>query len=296
MKTPVAKKAFTGAEGNALVADCIGTWPNPDVVLLAHGGGQTRHAWRGTGLSLARHGLAAVTLDQRGHGDSAWSATGAYAIEDFAQDLALVVGSLAHEAGQPPIVVGASLGGLASLVAIGEGLAAVRALVLVDVTPRLDGDGVAKVQGFMGERTEEGFASLEEAAEAVARYLPHRPRPPSLDGLRKNLRLGDDGRWRWHWDPRFLRGPRTVNTGREATLERAVAAAHRLTIPVLLVRGGASELVNEESVREFLSLVPHADFVDVAGARHMVAGDANDAFTAAVLNFSQRVGGKSRVA
>jgi len=99
----------------------------------------------------------------------------------------------------------------------------------------------------------------------------------------KNLRLHPDGRWRWHWDPRFLDGRRSVSADRrEAEL---VAAARRLTMPTLLVRGAASELVHEAHAREFLDLVPHARFVDVSGARHMVAGDRNDQFAAAVLGF-----------
>ena len=179
-------------------------------------------------------------------------------------------------------MVGASLGGIAALLAAGKG-AQFAALVLVDITPRVDMAGVAKVQGFMRANADEGFGSIDEAAAAVAAYLPHRKRPRSTEGLKKNLRLHPDGRWRWHWDPRFLDGRRSVNIERrEAEL---VAAARRLAMPTLLVRGASSELVREAHAREFLDLVPHATFVDVSGARHMVAGDRNDQFAAAILAF-----------
>jgi pimeloyl-ACP methyl ester carboxylesterase len=159
------------------------------------------------------------------------------------------------------------------------------ALVLVDVTPRFDPDGASKIRDFMRGRVSEGFTTIEEAADAVAEYLPHRPRPASADGLRKNLRQRDDGRWRWHWDPAFFDGPHPIS-GDPATQEAArVEAASMLRVPALLVRGGSSELVREEHAREFLQLVPHAKFVDVAGARHMVAGDRNDAFSAAIVEF-----------
>jgi pimeloyl-ACP methyl ester carboxylesterase len=161
-------------------------------------------------------------------------------------------------------------------------------LVLVDIVPRMDPGGVDHIQGFMRARAREGFGSIEEAAEAVAAYLPHRPRPTSLEGLRKNLRLHPDGRWRWHWDPRFLDGPRPVDADREiveAALERA---ARGLSVPTLLVRGGASELVTPEAVEAFLALAPHAEYANVAQARHMVAGDRNDAFGAAVEEFLGR--------
>jgi len=258
-----------------------------------HGGFDFARTYDVFAPKLAAAGWRVIAYDQRGHGDSDKLESGAYAFEDYAADMARVVAALADEAGALPVVVGASLGGLAAILAIWERLTLARALVLVDVTPALDHSGVAKVQGFMAARAGEGFGSLEEAADAVARYLPHRPRPTSLEGLRKNLRLGEDGRWRWHWDPRFLQGPRTVNHGREGIEARMTAAARRLALPVLLVRGAASELVGEAQARAFLDVVPHADFVDVSDARHMVAGDANDAFTDAVVVFTRRIKGES---
>jgi pimeloyl-ACP methyl ester carboxylesterase len=165
------------------------------------------------------------------------------------------------------------------------------ALVLVDITPRVDQTGVAKVLGFMRANAREGFGSVAEAAQAVADYLPQRPRPKSHEGLKKNLRLSPDGRWRWHWDPRFLDGPRAAGADRHALEASLIDAARRIQIPALLVRGASSELVKEAHAKEFLELVPHADYVDVSGARHMVAGDRNDHFSAAVLSFIGRLAG-----
>jgi len=191
-------------------------------------------------------------------------------------------------------VVGASLGGIAAMLAEGAAAQAGRApvfsaLVLVDITPRVDLNGVARIQGFMRAHAHDGFGSVKEAADVVAAYLPHRPRPRSYDGLKKNLRLDPDGRWRWHWDPRFLDGPRPISTERAVTEAALVEAARRISVPALLVRGASSELVNEDHVREFLELVPHAEYMDVAGARHMVAGDRNDRFSAAVLGFLDKM-------
>jgi len=190
-------------------------------------------------------------------------------------------------------VIGASLGGISSLLAERaaekDNAKAFSALVLVDITPRVDSSGVDKVQGFMRARSQEGFASIAEAADAVAQYLPHRPRPRSHEGLKKNLRLSPDGRWRWHWDPRFLEGRRTVNGDRGALEASLIDAARNLKIPALLVRGSSSELVKEAHAKEFLELVPHAEFADVTGARRMVAGDRNDAFSTAILGFLGRL-------
>jgi pimeloyl-ACP methyl ester carboxylesterase len=289
-----ATALFTGAAGNRLVADMFGD-AGPSVLLL-HGGGQTRHSWRETAVRLARSGSTAYALDQRGHGDSEWIADGSYAFADYADDARAVSDALAARSGTRPIVIGASLGGIAALLAEGKAAKADRealfsALVLVDITPRVDLNGVAKIQGFMRAHAAEGFGSISEAADAVAAYLPHRPRPRSYDGLRKNLRLDPDGRWRWHWDPKFLDGPRPVDSARGMTEAALVEAARCVRAPALLVRGTSSELVSPDHVREFLELVPHAEYMDVVGARHMVAGDRNDRFSAAILSFLGKLGG-----
>ena len=283
-----AAATFVGAASNKLVADVFGDSGSP--VLLLHGGGQTRHAWHKTARDIARKGYIAYALDQRGHGDSDWIATGAYEFSDYAADAKAVAAELTRRHGTKPIVIGASLGGIASLLAEGEserdgGVGVFSALVLVDITPRVDQTGVAKVLGFMRAHSKEGFASIAEAAQAVAEYLPQRPRPKSNEGLKKNLRRSPDGRWRWHWDPRFLDGPRRAGSDRRKLEAALIEAARRIRIAALLVRGGSSELVKEAHAKEFLELVPHADYVDVSDARHMVAGDRNDHFTAAVLSF-----------
>jgi pimeloyl-ACP methyl ester carboxylesterase len=281
---------FTGATGNRLEGDVYGDGGKGAPVLLLHGGGQTRHAWRKTAQIIVGLGRTAYAVDQRGHGDSEWVDDGAYDFPAFAADAKTLADTLAQKHGARPVAVGASLGGIGSMLAAGgvEGAPKDRvfqALVLVDITPRVDVNGVAKVHGFMREHAYEGFATVEEAADAVAAYLPHRPRPRSNEGLKKNLRMHPDGRWRWHWDPRFLDGKRRVGPGGGAVEEMLVAAARRITIPTLLVRGASSELVQEQHAKDLLELVPHASYVDVTGARHMVAGDRNDQFADAIKGF-----------
>jgi pimeloyl-ACP methyl ester carboxylesterase len=281
---------LTGADGNALCADLYAPrHATEGLVVLAHGGGQTRHSWGGTARTLAARGWNAVAYDQRGHGDSAWVADAAYDSEHYAHDLVAVVRQLADSGYGKPVAVGASLGGMAGLLAAGElDRSALRALVLVDITPGMKPEGRDRILGFMEAHAEEGFASPAEAADAISAYLPHRPRPRSLSGLTKNLRRGDDGRFRWHWDPRFLDARRTAAQHAELE-ERLEAAARRLTIPVLLVRGRESELVGEAEAEAFRKLVPHAEVADVSGARHMVAGDRNDVFGDAVAAFLARL-------
>ena len=124
-------------------------------------------------------------------------------------------------------------------------------------------------------------------ADAVAAYNPHRPRPSDLSGLKKNLRQGEDGRYRWHWDPDFLKDD-PESSDPFITPNHLDEAAAALTLPTLLVRGKMSDLLREDGAKTFLEQVPHAEFSDVSGAGHMVAGDRNDLFSQAVLGFLSR--------
>ncbi len=278
--TPKAM-AFTGGHENRIAGELWGSLGGQPVVLV-HGGGQTRHSWRETAHRLAQAGFAAIAIDQRGHGDSAWIEDLDYSYSSFGADLRAVALDVARTFGRRPVLVGASLGGVAGLHALKQSSDDIfQALVLVDITPSPNPAGVRRILQFMGEHVEDGFASLEEAADAVAAYLPRRKRPRDLAGLEKNLRKSADGRYRWHWDPAFLR-QRFFSGREEAELS---AAARAVQVPVLLVRGGASDLVGAEEVRAFAALVPHARFVDVEQAGHMVAGDKNTVFANAVIDF-----------
>lgn len=275
---------LSGHDNLQLSADLFGDANAPPVLML-HGAGQTRHSWRRGAAELAHAGFHVISVDHRGHGDSQWSDTGDYSLNAISGD----VRAIARAQNKPVALVGASLGGVASMLALGEpapdsaGPPPAYALVLVDVVARMAREGVARIHGFMGAQPD-GFTSLEEAADAIASYLPHRPRPSSLDGLRKNLRQGSDGRWRWHWDPAFVQSRSTAGT----LIERMEGAARRIQVPTLIVRGASSELVDKEGVAHLKSLIPHAETVDVEGAHHMVAGDRNDAFNSAVQQFLRK--------
>ncbi len=277
-----------GSGGIELAVDLAGDPADPAVVLL-HGGGQTRHSWGSAMHDLAASGFHVATVDLRGHGDSDWSPDGDYGGDVFSDDVIAIASRFDR-----PALVGASLGGTSSLMAVHRAPNPIaRALVLVDVAPNIEPTGVERIRSFMQEHIESGFGSLDEVADAVQAYNPHRPRPTNLDGLRKNVRRREDGRWYWHWDPAFMWGrhadsdeTRLIDFDeRTRALERAAA---ELTIPTLLVRGRQSDLLSEEGAQRFLALAPDAEFADVAGAGHMVAGDRNDAFNDAVVGFLTR--------
>lgn len=254
----------------------------PTVVLL-HGGGQTRHSWGRTAARLATAGLTAVALDARGHGDSEWDRDRDYSLDAFAADLVTYLETLAG----PAVLVGASLGGITALIVAGERPELVAGLVLVDVVIEIEPRGVDRIRDFMTANPD-GFATLDEVADAIAAYNPLRKRPTKLDGLRKNVRQGADGRWRWHWDPAFMRiGDEPQRQIEPPRLERAAA---NVEAPTLIVRGAHSDVVSDAGLADMLRRIPGAEVADVAAAGHMVAGDDNDVFASALEGFLERIG------
>lgn len=255
-------------------------------MVFLHGGGQTRRSWGKAAAAVAARGWQAVTVDLRGHGESDWSDDGDYRVVSFAGDVQEVLRTLPPR----PVLVGASLGGFTSMLLAGElspGIAS--AVVLVDIVPNMDQSGANRIHAFMAERVESGFGSLDEVADAIAEYNPHRPRPTDLDGLTTNLRRARAG---------IGTGIRKFISGTAAfppfevtdpdRMHAAVEAILRGGVPMLLVRGQMSDLVSQERADEFLARFPQVEFTDVRGAGHMVAGDRNDIFAGAVLDFLAR--------
>lgn len=270
---------FTCTDGVEIVADVVGA-PHLPTVVLAHGGGQTRHSWNGAMRALAKNGYRVVNYDGRGHGDSSWSPSGDYGLDQRVFDMHAVV----REARGSVALVGASMGGATAMKLVSEGYRPA-ALILVDIVPRPEKAGVDRIIAFMRAHPD-GFASVEEAADAVAAYNPDRPRPKDNSGLHRNLRQGPDGRYRWHWDPRIVL--RTEETER-AEVELALPGLSQAReTPTLVVRGLRSDVVSDASVEHFQTILPQLEVFHVPGAGHMVAGDRNDAFNSGILDFLHR--------
>ncbi len=264
---------LVGDEWNAGAAD------RPTILML-HGGGQNRFSWKNTGQILADRGFHVIALDARGHGDSDRDPGAQYTIHALANDIAAVLEQIDRRV----VIIGASMGGLTGIMAAATaGPQRVTGLVLVDVVPRFEHEGTERIRDFM-TRHVHGFDNLEQAADAIADYLPHRRRPRNLEGLKKNLRHRD-GRWHWHWDPAFVT---SVSDDPFADIDELEHAAAGLAIPILLIRGKLSDVVSPEGVEDFLTKVPHAQFVELSDAGHTAAGDDNDAFSDAVVAFLNR--------
>jgi len=259
-------------------------------ILVLHGGGQTRHAWEESCARLGELGYDVTALDMRGHGESDWSPTQSYGLDDFADDVVAVLPQLGWERAA---LLGFSLGGLVSLHLTARRPELCAALLLVDVAPRLETEGVRRIRDFMTRH--ESFGSLDEVVAALREYNPNRP-PDSIrpESLVRNLRQRPDGRWEWHYDTYFRTPVPPAEDGvyrsriMGLTHAELLAAAATVRCPTLVVRGAMSDVLSDEGVRELLATIPHAEAATVERAGHQVAGDRNDAFLVALTPFLRR--------
>lgn len=256
--------------------------PGKPLVILSHGGGQTRHSWKGAAEKLHAMGFETISLDLRGHGDSGWPQPEGYDADHFADDLLETIRTYGD--GRKVGLVGASFGGLMSLFAGGRSPDEVGAIVLVDVVPRVEPQGASRIREFMLANSETGFATLEEASNAIA---DHRgtPRTGNTAGLKRNMNQRADGRWYWHWDPKFLHNVSSP-LGRQERIEQAI---RNYGGPMLLLRGVTSDIVGPDGVAALRALAPDMEYVDVENAGHMIVNDKNDAFIDATAEFLKRV-------
>ena len=270
---------FKVSSGLNIAASSWGRDSDPLVILL-HGGGQTRHAWGETGEKLSLNGFYVLALDLRGHGDSDWHPNGEYGVDNYKKDIV----SILQELNKPAAFIGASLGGMTALSIAGDSELKEMcwSLVMVDIGLYPNLEGSQEIVEFMHSGSE-GFTSIEEAAESVTNYLPHRKRPRDNRGLEKNLRLKEDGRYYWHWDPRFLDSrPKDMT---EEYRDRQKSFAEGVVVPTLLIKGAMSNILTQREVDDFLQVIKHSYFIEIKDAAHMVAGDRNDIFASAAIKF-----------
>jgi pimeloyl-ACP methyl ester carboxylesterase len=247
----------------------------PTVVFL-HGGLLTAHTWDLVCLAL-RDRYRCLALDLRGHGDTDWAPDGNYDLDEFVADIDAFLTELGLE---EPALVGQSLGALAALAFTAHDPGRASALVLVDIGARVRIQGANDLRGFATASA--GPRTLDELIELSVGFNPRR-HPALLErSLLHNLRAVDDGRYVWKYD----------GSGLAARFERTRAAAdtipdlaRRVSCPTLVVRGGESALVEENSARDLAALLPHGRLVTIAGAGHNVQGDEARALATELREF-----------
>ena len=248
----------------------------PTIVCL-HGGGQTAYMYEDLGTALGTR-YHVVAPDLPGHGESE-----PLPDEPFnRQVLARTLPPLLEEFGiRRAVFVGASLGGIAGLTLAAMRQDLVTALVLIDVGHRLEDEGVNRIIDFLGRH--ESFGSLEEAAVAIAEYLPHREGAVDPQRLRRNLRQRPDGAWVWkHNLGRSVRERGSTFGGWRALMAGMEDEASGITCPVLVLRGAGGDALSDEGADEVAALLPDARLQTIGAAGHHAAGD-NPATTVSLV-------------
>jgi pimeloyl-ACP methyl ester carboxylesterase len=260
----------------------------PAVVCL-HGGGQTAYMFEQLGAALAGR-FHVLAWDFADHGDSDPFFDGSDAAASIDRHaLAADAGPLCAEFGiTRAVFVGASMGGLVAVTVSATRPDLVGGVVLLDVGHRLEPAGVQRIAAFLAQH--ESFADLDEAAAAIAVYLPGRA--VTRGRLTRNLRQRADGRWVWkHGLGRRMRAQGVpVDDGAAAVvagLDEDLGALHR---PALVLRGAGSDVLSEEGAQALLSLLPDARYASISGAGHLAAGDNPESFVNLVGRFLDDIG------
>jgi pimeloyl-ACP methyl ester carboxylesterase len=267
-------------------------------VVCLHGGGQTAYMYEELGSAL-RDRWFALAPDLAGHGDSDADAAlrPPTASLDRRSLAASVVRFLDFVGIERAVFVGASLGGITSLTIAAIDPNRVEGIVLIDIGHRLEDDGVRRIVEFMTKH--ESFASLDEAAVAIAEYLPGRKKQ-SPARLTRNLRQRADGHWVWkHALGRGLRkasasastsaspSPNGDWRGLTAGMDEELV---RLVCPVLVLRGAQSDVLSDEGAREVAALIPNARVATINAAGHLAAGDNPESTVSLVRHFLEETG------
>ena len=250
-------------------------------ILFLHGGGLTARTWDLVCLALRRT-WHCIALDQRGHGDSEWSPGLDYGTEAHLRDLEGLIETLGLER---PVLVGQSMGALNALTHAARRPDELAGLVLVDMTPDVRMEGTERVFDFVSAPAE--LDSVEEFVERAVEFNPARDRRLLRRSLLHNLRQLPDGRWTWKYDRRAMTRERFEQIRGEVSRLRELLDA--VTCPTLVVRGGSSDVVSEESAAGLAAALPRGEWTSVPNAGHTVQGDNPRDLAAAIDEFVRRI-------
>jgi pimeloyl-ACP methyl ester carboxylesterase len=260
---PTVRRVETDLGGGRRLSGLRWGTDAPQVVLI-HGGGQNAHTWDTVLLALSR---PALCVDLPGHGHSGdIDPARPVGPRSFAEDVAQMVREHAPNAAA---VVGMSLGGLTAMELAVVAPELVRKLAMVDVTPGADREKASDVVAFLAGP--ESFESFEEILERTMAFNPTRSETSLRRGILHNAYEREDGRWVWRHQREVASIGDQERTGLDfASLWDDLAG---IDVPVLLLRGDRSPVVDDDDVARFRELQPGADVIVVDDAGHSIQGD-----------------------
>jgi len=234
-------------------------------MVFVHGGSQNAHTWDTVLLDL---GVPALAIDLPGHGHSSWRDDAMYSPHSMAVDIAEVI---ALHAPSAKVVVGMSLGGLTSLALAGHAPHLVQELVLVDITPGVNGDKAKAILDFV--IGPQAFASFDDLLKRTIEHNPTRTIESLRRGILHNAKQLDDGSWQWRYDRRsHIRSENSEPISGDA-LGKLWDLIGSLECPLTLLRGGTSPVVDDADVAELLRRQGRAEVLVIDGAGHSIQGD-----------------------
>ena len=268
----ITTRQFKASDG--LVLSCVdyGGEGRPPM-LLVHGGAAHARWWDFVAPAFVDR-FHVLALDQRGHGESPWTAEWTYGTRQYVADLAAVIAGWGLGR---PVLVGHSMGGHTVLAYAIDQSEHLRAMVVIDSPAAYPPEAVAALRAI-GERPSRTFASLEEAC-ANFRTNPQQnnARPAILQHVaRYSFRQDEQGRWGHKMDRRTLiREPISVWKG-----------LARIRCPALYIRAGSSVL-SLAITEKIAGAIPNCGHTHVPDSFHHVMIDNPVGLIAVLDSFLQ---------
>lgn len=246
-------------------------------ILVLHGSNQSAHSWDLVSLHLADR-FNVFALDQRGHGDSEWSRDSDYSSEAMGLDAAAFIDAIGLD---HLYVVGHSMGGQNAMRLALAHPERVSRLVLVDIGPEVSADGASSIRRFVTETRE--FDDLEHFVARVQAYDPYRSREHIERTVKYNLIRRADGKYISKHD----HGPRLAATGehRRRGDRFSLDDVRHLPMPLLLIRGADSNVLEADAAVRFADAVPDGRLITVPTAGHNVQSQNTAGFLEALVPF-----------
>jgi pimeloyl-ACP methyl ester carboxylesterase len=249
-----------------------------ETLVLLHGNSANAWWWQPLARAIDANGFRLLALDQRGHGDSEWVRPPAYALDDYAGDLARFI----QAAGLVrPIVIGHSKGGMSVLAFAGRFGELARAAIAIDVAVT----STLRRDRFMARLKMLPTVTYADRATAIARFrlIPDEGEidPAVLTEIAEHsIERIADGRYRLKFDRASFAGGDSLEVP---------AAIARIGIPTLLIRAGMSRIMTAEAGAAAAASNPQVSLVEISAAYHHVPLECPESLARAITDFAAMV-------
>ena len=236
-------------------------------VICLHGLTRNSRDFDSLAPHIAGQGHRVIAPDMRGRGESAYAEDSAtYAVPNYIGD---VLALLEQEGIARAIFIGTSMGGLMTMLLAQMAPDRIAGAVLNDIGPVVDPTGIEQIRGYLGKGG--SFPTWMHAARSLEEV--HGVSHPSFDTndwvkmAKRSMTLCSNGRIAFDYDMK-LADP--FNDADDNAVPPDLWPAYEALAgrPVLLVRGGLSVLLSEETLAEMQRRLPEATVVVVPDAGH----------------------------